>query len=118
MSEERDWEAGGSMGADDDGPADQRLSMLCLWSTILGVLSVPLCCGFLTGIPAVITGHMGLNAVGDGSGELKGRGLAIAGLVMGYLFTVLSIIGMLVFFFGGGYDEFMQAFEEAQQQNQ
>jgi hypothetical protein len=79
----------------DSRPTGQQLSQLCLWSLILGIVST-LCCGFLTAIPAIVCGHMGLSAVGDESGPLRGRGFAIAGLVMGYLSLVLSCLSSLL----------------------
>ena len=92
MSELDDWER--EPGASSQPPA-QTLSQLCLWSLILGIVSMA-CCGFLTAIPAVVCGHMGLSAVGDESGPQRGRAFAIAGLVMGYLSLVLSCLSSLL----------------------
>ncbi len=74
---------------------------------ILGILS-PLCCGCLTGLPAVILGHMGLGAVGDESGPLKGRGFAITGLVLGYLGIILTAIGIVFQMMSGDIQELLQ----------
>lgn len=52
-------------------------------SMILGLLSCALSC--LTAIPAVIFGHIALNKIGKSGGRLSGRGMAITGLVLGYL---------------------------------
>ena len=52
-------------------------------SLILGVLSCGLSC--LTSIPAVILGHVALSKIKKSGGLLSGRGLAIAGLIFGYL---------------------------------
>lgn len=56
--------------------------------------------GFFTGIPAVILGHMALNEINASGGMQGGRGMAITGLVLGYL----SIAGLaclcLLFFLG------------------
>lgn len=60
-------------------------------SLVFGIISV--LGGFcLLGIPcvaAVITGHAGLIDARNGKG---GRGLALAGLVMGYLFVIPAVI--------------------------
>ena len=92
MSELDDWE---NEPEPSSKPPVQQLSQLCLWSLILGIVSM-VCCGFLTAIPAVVCGHMGLSAVGDESGPLRGRSFAIAGLVMGYLSLVLSCLSSLM----------------------
>jgi Domain of unknown function (DUF4190) len=47
--------------------------------------------GFLTGIPAVILGHMALNEINLSGNTQGGRGMAITGLVLGYL----SVAGLL-----------------------
>ncbi len=47
--------------------------------------------GFLTGIPAVILGHMALGEINASGGTQGGRGQAITGLVLGYL----SIAGLV-----------------------
>lgn len=69
-------------------PAPQPTSGLAIASVICGPL------GFLTaglsGIAAVITGHMALSAIKRSGGMLKGRGMAITGLITGYL-TMLII---------------------------
>jgi len=43
----------------------------------------------VTGIPAVITGHMALGRIKRSVGALAGRGLAIAGLIVGYASTAI-----------------------------
>jgi hypothetical protein len=60
----------------------QETSGLAIASLVCGIL------GFVTlglaGLPAVITGHLGLSAIKKSAGRLKGGGMAIAGLIMGY----------------------------------
>jgi type II secretory pathway pseudopilin PulG len=73
-------------------PAERPTSGLALASVICGPL------GFLTaglsGIAAVITGHMALSAIKRSGGMLKGTGMAITGLVTGYL-TMLILPAIL-----------------------
>nr|WP_276320692.1 DUF1707 and DUF4190 domain-containing protein [Phytoactinopolyspora endophytica] len=55
--------------------------------------------GFVTGIsaiPAIITGHMALSKI-DQTGE-EGRGLAVAGLIMGYTVTAGMLMMMFLMF--------------------
>jgi type II secretory pathway pseudopilin PulG len=74
-------------------PAQQATSGLAIASVICGPL------GFLTaglsGIAAVITGHMALAAIKRSGGMLKGTGMAITGLVTGYLTILILPIAIL-----------------------
>jgi type II secretory pathway pseudopilin PulG len=54
-------------------------------SLILGIASFVLCLSFLAGIPAIILGHISRSKIGRSGGRLKGEGMALAGLIMGYL---------------------------------
>ncbi len=71
-----------------------KTSALAIWSLVLGILGFVLlvvCVGLLFAIPAVICGHLALSKINRSAGTLAGQGLAIAGLVMGYLGIVLSL---------------------------
>jgi type IV pilus assembly protein PilA len=57
-------------------------------SMVFGILSVTIF-GFLTGIPAVILGHMSRAAIKRSNGRLKGDGMALTGLITGYISIVL-----------------------------
>jgi hypothetical protein len=62
-------------------------------SLVFGLLPLSL----LSSIPAVVLGHLALSEIRKSGGRLQGRGMAIAGLVLGYLgFAVIPIIGLLV----------------------
>lgn len=53
-------------------------------SLILGILALfPM--GILAGIPAVVLGHLAKSSIARSMGRLKGDGMAMAGLVMGYI---------------------------------
>ena len=56
---------------------------------------VSLVSAFFVSLAAIITGHIALSQIKK-TGE-KGRGLAIAGLVLGYLGIVAGIIGTILF---------------------
>ena len=63
-------------------------------SMVLGILSFLLSC--LTAIPAVICGHMALSKISRSGGSLAGGGMAVAGLVMGYICIVmLPVVAIL-----------------------
>jgi hypothetical protein len=68
---------------------------LAIISLISGILSW---LGFLVfgGLVAIITGHMALNEIRNSYGAQSGEGLAIAGLVLGYLNLVGACVGLLI----------------------
>lgn len=61
-----------------------KTSALAIWSLVLGILSIT-CFSILSAIPGVICGHQALSKIKRSNGTLEGRGLAIAGLITGYL---------------------------------
>jgi hypothetical protein len=68
---------------------------LAIASLILGILI--LVAGPFTGIPAVITGHMALSRT-KANPMVPGRGMAIAGLILGYISIALTVcfIGAII----------------------
>jgi hypothetical protein len=83
---------------------------LAITSMVCGILSLLLVfvfCGMISGLaalPAVIFGHMALRAIRDAQAPMGGRGMAIAGLVTGYLglLAQLAAIGFFAFAFLAG----------------
>jgi hypothetical protein len=71
-----------------------KTSALAVWSLVLGILGLVPCLWLLTGIPAVICGHIALSRINRSSGALGGQGLAIAGLVTGY--AGILVFGLMV----------------------
>jgi hypothetical protein len=66
---------------------------VAIWSLILAVLSFT--CGWLfTAIPAVICGHIARAKIRKSGGALRGRGIATAGLILGYIALVLGVMGI------------------------
>ncbi len=65
-------------------PSTQQTDSKATASLVLGILSL-LCFSILTGIPAIILGHMSKANIRRSMGRLKGDGMATAGLVMGYI---------------------------------
>ena len=73
---------------------------IAIASLVLGVLSLVLCC--ITGLPAIVCGHLALGKIRRSGQTYSGEGVAIAGLVLGYLTTVLALIYLIMFLMGGG----------------
>jgi hypothetical protein len=80
-------------------PAQPRNSGLAIWSLVCGILAIVLsvvCIGPLFAIPAVICGHMAYGRIRRSDGALSGEGLALGGLITGYLgLALIPIIGIL-----------------------
>lgn len=70
-------------------PAPEKPPGIAVAALILGVLSLALL-GPLTAIPAIICGHIALIQVNKTQAK-KGRRLALAGMILGYLVTLFYI---------------------------
>ncbi len=69
----------------------QQTLPLAIVSLILGFLSCVML-GIFSAIPAVVFGHIALSRFKRHPSRYKGKRLAIAGVILGYLGIVLSII--------------------------
>jgi competence protein ComGC len=72
-----------------------KTSALAIWSLVLGILGLLfllVCISPLFAIPAVICGHMAYSRVKRSSGVLTGQGMALAGLITGYISIALSVL--------------------------
>ena len=74
-----------------------RTEPLAIWSLVLSLVGL-FCCGFFIGIPGIICGHLALSKFAKDS-SLQGRGLAVAGLVIGYVAVAFWLLYLI--FFGG-----------------
>ncbi len=63
---------------------------LATWSLVLGLLGL-FCLGILAGIPAVVCGHLAISNM-NRNPALQGKGQATAGLILGYLGSIFSIL--------------------------
>jgi hypothetical protein len=66
------------------------LAIISLIGGITGFSILP----FLGSIVAVITGHMAQSEIKKSGGMITGKGMAVAGLIMGYLVLALGICGI------------------------
>lgn len=82
---------------------------LGVWALVLGIISIVFPgCGVLAGVPAIIVGSKGRQAVR--SGEADNDGLALAGVVTGWIGTAIGVL-VIVFYIiviavgvSGGFD--------------
>jgi competence protein ComGC len=68
----------------------QRTSPTAIWSLVLGILSL-LCFSIFAGIPAVICGHIAHGKIKRSNGLLTGSGMALAGLITGYISIAMAV---------------------------
>jgi hypothetical protein len=57
---------------------------------VLGIASFVLCLSLFSGIPAIILGHISRSKIKKSMGRLRGDGLALTGLILGYI-SLLAI---------------------------
>jgi hypothetical protein len=93
-------------------PAQPQNSALAIWSLVLGILSLT-CFWLFSAIPAVICGHLAYSRIKRSGGMLEGSGLALAGLITGYISIGLSIV-MLPILAAIAIPNFVRAREVAQ----
>lgn len=72
------------------------LAIISLVFGILGWVALPL----LGALIAVIAGHVARGQIRESRGELQGDGLAVAGLILGYLSLglLLLVVGLMMIF--------------------
>ncbi len=68
---------------------------MAVTSLVLGISSM-VCFGFLTGIPAIILGHIAHGRSRKAPEQYAGSGLAIAGFVMGYASLLMTLIVVML----------------------
>ena len=67
---------------------EAKMSGLAVTALVLGILS--LCSFFITALPAIICGIIGLVKISKSEGRLKGKGLAIAGIVIPVVLLIMT----------------------------
>ena len=72
------------------GGQNQTLAIVSLITGILGLCCLP------SGIAALITGYMAKNNADTNPAEYGGRGMALAGMILGGVSIVFTVIGLLV----------------------
>src|SRR5205807_917061 len=74
-------------------PSVPRTAPIAIWSPVLAILFFT--GGWLfTAIPAVICGHIARSKIRKSGGALRGKGIATAGLLLGYIALTLGVMGI------------------------
>ncbi len=83
-------------------PAPRQTSTLAVIALVAGILGWTLL-PFLGSLGGIIFGHMARGEIRRSNGQLDGDGLAVTGLVLGWINVVLAVLLVLVIFmfFGG-----------------
>lgn len=77
------------------GYAQPRTNQKAVWAMVLGILGL-VCCGFVTGIPALILGNVAKKEIAASNGAQTGAGMAQAGFVLGIIAIALGLLGMVL----------------------
>jgi hypothetical protein len=75
-------------------PMAPRNNGMAITSMVLGIIGVLTCGGVLFSVGAIIFGHVAQSQIRR-TGE-QGNGMAVAGLVLGYIFALLGLIYWIV----------------------
>lgn len=67
-------------------------STTAIISLVFGILGVIFALPLIGPLVAVVAGHMARNEIRRSEGRLTGDGMAVAGLIMGYLMLALSVL--------------------------
>ena len=92
---------GGDLGSQPGYGYGYPQNNLGVWSLVLGLVGM-FVCGIFAGIPAIIVGHKARRAVAEG--QANNPGMATAGIVLGWITTILSLLAIvaLTFLFATG----------------
>lgn len=82
-------------------PMPKKTNTLAIVSIISGGLGL-ICFGILGGIVALVTGIIGLRQINADPEHQSGKGIAIAGIVLGAISTIATVLFLVVFFASGG----------------
>ncbi len=95
-----------------NNPVVRQTAGIAIASLVLGILGL-VCFGPLCAVPAVICGHVGMSRIKRSAGALAGEGLALAGLIMGYVSLALMLI-MIPIYAAIAIPSFMRARQTSQ----
>lgn len=68
---------------------------MAIASLVLGLVAIPLCFLFIPSILAIVFGAVGINQIKADPSQ-RGRGLAVAGLVLGIVVIALTVLLVII----------------------
>jgi uncharacterized membrane protein YjfL (UPF0719 family) len=75
--------------------APPQTSKLAIFSLVLGLVGL-FCLSIFGGIPAIILGHKARRNIRESRGAEGGAGMALAGLILGYVSIAMAVISLIV----------------------
>src|SRR5262245_49006721 len=84
----------GGWGPGPYPPAGPKTSGLAITSLIAGIAQFVIC-PVIGGVVAIVTGHVARSRIRQSQGRESGSGMALAGLILGYVGIALTILGVL-----------------------
>ena len=80
--------------------SEERPGPMAIVALICGILSM-LCCyvplfGFILSVAAIVLGIIEVKKIGKGESSLKGKGMCIAGIILGAAGIVLGIVSWII----------------------
>lgn len=92
--------------------AQKKTAGVAVASLVCGILGM-ICFGPLGAIPAVICGHIARSRIRESVGALQGEGMALAGLILGYVSIGLMVV-MIPMYAAIAIPSFARARDQAQ----
>ena len=109
-----------SSQSDTPAPSVPKNNGMAIASMVLGIVSIPLLCcygvGIIPAILAVVLGFVSKKKIEESNGLEIGRGMSLAGIIIGFASFALGLIGIILMFAGVAFlnsPEFMEEFENA-----
>ena len=93
--------AGGAYPSPPGWASAPRTDGMAIASMVLGIVTVPLVfflIGFITGILAIVLGAVSRGRIGRSNGQLTGKGMALAGILVGAIAMVLYVVLLVIVF--------------------
>lgn len=79
---------------------EDKASGLAKGALICGILGF-CCCGAIAGIPALIMGFIENGKINRGESSPKGKGFAIAGMVLGIISILMACVTLIIYMIYG-----------------
>jgi hypothetical protein len=97
--------------ADTPAPRTPGFAIASLVLGIVGFLFGWACCGIMP-VLAVVFGHISYSQITKNPGSFQGKGMALTGLILGYVGILLTVIILIVQFAMGFYSGYMEQMKQ------
>jgi len=102
----------GAPGGYGPSAGPQKRSPLAIVALVTGIIAVLPCCWSFPvfAIVALVTGFIGKKQIDESQGQIPGRGMALAGIILGAVAIVIAIVYWILFA-AGVFDDISYNFE-------